>query len=283
MFENIILVILYNKEIKDSMTVKHLLKCEPLLNTKIVIWNNGPSSVHFTDSENLFNEYGYSFEYFERLNNCSLAEAYNVVIERNSALRYIILDHDSQINDGYLKDINLISTDEVGMPKIYVNNTLVNPCIDMIPIENTPDDLGRKIVTTIGSGLVVGSCVASLIKENFGNIFDERFILYGVDTTFCYRLSMLKIQKSIKIIHGFEHSLSRLGLEKEKSETLVFRKKERSCDLGLRIRYYRAGRVSGLFSFLLSSFKRLLLRKEQQYNFFIVVSCILLGKHIRKR
>lgn len=283
MFDNIILVILYNKEIKDSMTVRHLLKCELLLNTKVVIWNNGPSSVQFTDSESMFNEYGYCFEYIESLNNCSLAEIYNEVFDRNHALRYIILDHDSQISDVYLKDVSLISSNEVGMPKIYVNNTLVNPCIDMRPIENPPDDLGSKIITTIGSGLVIGNSIASLIKENFGNVFDERFVLYGVDTTFCYRLSMLKIQNPIKIIHGFEHSLSRLGLEKERIETLVFRKKERSCDLGLRIRFYRAGRVSGLFSFFLSFFKRLVLRKEQQYNFFIVISCILLGKHIRKR
>lgn len=283
MFENIILIILYNKEIKDSMTVKHLLKCEPLLNTKVVVWNNGPFPVQFSDSESLFNEYGYSFEYIESLNNRSLAEIYNIVIDRNHALRYVILDHDSKVSDFYLRDVSLISSDGVGMPKIYVNNTLVNPCIDMSPIESPPADLGNKIITTIGSGLVIGNSVASLVKENFGNVFDERFILYGVDTTFCYRLSMLEIQNLIKIIHGFEHSLSRLGLEKEKIETLEFRKKERSCDLGLRIRFYHAGRVSGFFSFFLSFFKRFLLRKEQQYNFFIVISCILLGKHIRKR
>ncbi|MCF6691505.1 hypothetical protein INS55_22250 [Raoultella terrigena] len=234
-------------------------------------------------SEKKFNEYGYGFEYVERLNNCSLAEIYNTLINRNQARRYIILDHDSQVNNLYLKDINYVSSNEVGMPRIYVNNNLVNPCINMSPIEKIPNYLGKNIITTIGSGLVVGSDIASFVEKKFGNVFDERFVLYGVDTTFCYRINTLNIPNTIKIINGFEHSLSRLEVESENVETLMFRKKERSCDLGLRIRYYSTERISQLFSFLLSSFKRLLLRREQQYNFFTVLSCMLLGKHIKKR
>ena len=281
MVDNLILIVLYNKKIEDSTTVRNLLECKTLSNSKVVIWNNGPLSIPLNNINERFIDCGYQFEYIEELTNSSLAKVYNSVL-RIPASKYIILDHDSTVNESYLKEVVIISSNEVGMPRIYSGNQLVNPCINMLPIVDVSSRLSGEVITTIGSGLVIGNAVASLMKDKFGEVFDERFILYGVDTTFCYRLHSLDKKATIKIINGFEHSLSRLESHNENLETLIFRKKERSCDLGLRIRFYSVGRIRELTSYLLSSCKRFLLRREQQYYFLNVLHCIIFGKHIRK-
>lgn len=280
MVDNLILVVLYNKKIEDSATLMSLLACNTVISSKVIVWNNGPNTISLNDFHEKFEDHGYQFEYVEALNNSSLAMIYNNVLNI-PATRYIILDHDSTLNDEYLSDIVHISSNEVGMPKIYSGDALVNPCVNMLPIFNLSKVLPGQLVTTIGSGLVIGNGIASSIRNKFGDVFDERFMLYGVDTTFCYRLHNLHKKNVVKIINGFKHSLSRLESNIESKETLMFRKKERSCDLGLRIRFYKNGRFKELTSLILSFCKRFILRREQQYSLYIVFYCLFTGAHIR--
>ncbi|WP_413691538.1 hypothetical protein [Psychromonas sp. KJ10-2] len=109
-------------------------------------------------------------------------------------------------------------------------------------IQNKPYYSGVNItrkskVVSIGSGLVIGRDVAAFVKKIYGDIFDERFYLYGVDTTFFLRVFNSNLSNRINIISGFQHSLSRL--QKESNEVKKFRCIERSYDKGLTIRFYK--------------------------------------------
>ncbi|HDV9415866.1 TPA: hypothetical protein RKV49_005423, partial [Raoultella ornithinolytica] len=225
--------------------------------------------------------YGYEFAFFETIQNASLAYIYNQVVSLFNSKRYILLDHDSQLSSEYINDINLVLPDKIGMPEIFFNGELVNPCINMLPCQNLKNRLPDVPVMTIGSGLVLGRNIVEQLIDVYGKIFDERFYLYGVDTTFCLRVFNAGITSSIMLIHGFEHSLSRLEIEN--GPIKEFRRIERSCDLALRIRYYvpinkwykEVPRV------YLSSLKKLILHSEQQYNITVFSKVFIRGKHFR--
>lgn len=67
MVDNLILIVLYNKKIEDSTTVRNLLECKTLSNSKVVIWNNGPLSIPLNNINERFIDCGYQFEYIEEL------------------------------------------------------------------------------------------------------------------------------------------------------------------------------------------------------------------------
>ncbi|WBW62915.1 glycosyltransferase family protein [Klebsiella electrica] len=284
-FDNVILILLYNRSPSESRTLISLLNCDFYLkNTKVILWNNGPSSISSASISKELTQRGYFFEYIETLNNESLSYIYNKVLNNNSAGRYILLDHDSVLNDSYLKDVSALSFNCVGMPLIYVNGVVVNPCINnriMIQDDNICDLSENDIITTIGSGIVIGSDVVSQVREKFGSVFDERFYLYGVDTTFCFRIHNLISADRIKIIYGIEHSLSRL--ESESSNIKKFRRKERSFDLALQLRFYSSKKT--LFfklPFLIASvIKKKILRKESNIEIYYFVLALVKGRHYK--
>ncbi|MEY0174293.1 hypothetical protein AB7W14_03890 [Providencia rettgeri] len=171
---------------------------------------------------------------------------------------------------------------QIGMPLIYANNKVVNPCVNGQPIKSKCLVFSEKTcVTTIGSGLIIGKDIIDIISRKYQNTFDDRFLLYGVDTTFCYRLQECHLYKHIVICSGFEHSLSRL--EKEESTIKHFRRKERSIDIGLRIKFYykKTTWPKHILLLLLSNLKKRILRKKQEYYFIKILKTIIKGKHER--
>lgn len=163
------------------------------------------------------------------------------------------------------------------MPLIFKDNEIVNPCNHATPVSGLRLIEKEDYITTIGSGLVLGKNVIKRILQRHSTVFDERFYLYGVDTTFCYRLNDLNLFESILIISGFEHSLSRLEIED--SETLRFRQIERSKDLALRVRYYCSlqEKMKEIAMLLGSYFKKSLLKKQQQYQLGMFVKTFMKG------
>ena len=102
MFETAILILLYNKEIKDSSTINSLACTDyHYPNAKLVIWNNGPAPFKSTDCTKL-ESLGYAVAVKETLNNKSLAVIYNKFLVENAAERYVLLDDDSELNPAYI-------------------------------------------------------------------------------------------------------------------------------------------------------------------------------------
>lgn len=280
-YDNIILVVLYNKKILECRTILSLLKNKALKNSKIVVWNNGPTGINIIDAQEKIESYGYEFSFFETIHNASLAYIYNQVITLFKSIRYILLDHDSLLSNEYVDDINLVLPNRIGMPEIFFNGELVNPCINMLPCQSLKDRLPNVPIMTIGSGLVLGRNIVEQLIDIYGKVFDERFYLYGVDTTFCLRVFNAGITSSIMLIHGFEHSLSRLEIEN--GPIKKFRRIERSCDLALRIRYYVPIKkwYKEVPRIYLSSLKKLIFHSEQQYNLTVFSKVFIRGKHVR--
>lgn len=281
MNKQLFLIVVYNKKIAESCTFNKVVNSKFSDDSLCVIWNNGPTSCE----EEFLNVYEYNknIRYHETLHNISLAKIYNEVINKYNAQIYIILDDDSSLTDAYFEAVKQISPNEVGMPVIYYDRKIINPCINGQIYSKGINIDANDTITTIGSGLVVGRGVASQLFKAYNSVFDERFYLYGVDTTFCFRLNKLKINDKIKIIDGFEHGLSRL--EGKNDKLTLFRKIERSNDLALQIRYYKEKKHWFLMMVLLlaSSIKKFITFQPQQYKYSTIIKTFVKGKHERQR
>ncbi len=281
MNKQLFLIVVYNKKIAESCTFNKVVNSKFSDDSLCVIWNNGPTSCE----EEFLNVYEYNknIRYHETLHNISLAKIYNEVINKYNAQIYIILDDDSSLTDAYFEAVKQISPNEVGMPVIYYDRKIINPCINGQIYSKGINIDANDTITTIGSGLVVGRDVASQLFKAYNSVFDERFYLYGVDTTFCFRLNKLKINDKIKIIDGFEHGLSRL--EGKNDKLTLFRKIERSNDLALQIRYYKEKKHWFFMMVLLlaSSIKKFITFQPQQYKYSTIIKTFVKGKHERQR
>lgn len=281
MFNIAILVLLYNKEISESKTLSSLISSEAQFSTaKLVIWNNGPEKLASYDVSHLTG-LGYEVQIEETINNESLAVIYNRFIENIQSEKYVLLDDDSVLNDNYIKAANGSKNSEVSMPIITSGGRIVNPKINTSTYVKGQSIASNDKVITIGSGLVVGREIVLKLLNNFSTVFDERFYLYGVDTTFCYRLVISKLIKNVRVIHGFEHSLSRL--EHESESLTAFRRKERSYDVALTYRYYYPIHLSliSINRIILSAIKNYFLSKKSKVYVYHLVKGFITGIHYR--
>ncbi|MEN9018518.1 MAG: hypothetical protein ABF331_08455, partial [Hellea sp.] len=215
---------------------KSLTDSEPYMSLNIevsiidifVIWNYGPNKVTkpLSFSGTLIND----------LDNRSLSEIYNWFVDSFNADKYIIFDDDSCLVSGlspYLVD----NCSDLILPRIKDGGKYFYPINSSGTILSCENEIVHKKIFSITSGLCFNQDTVNYLKSMFGNVFDEDFAFYGVDTSFFYRVNMIK---NIKLSIGGEiyHSLS-----KNSSEDLVtsnFRKAERIKDLALQVRKYRS-------------------------------------------
>ena len=227
-----ILVVLYNKMICESKTLRSLKdelnSCES--NVELFIWNNGPVDLvldYDVNCEvNLIND----------LNNKALSKVYNSFIEMSSSEKYIILDDDSELSFNFLSRANKVRADHLGLPIVKTTKGVVYPIVNNKINHNiesgTLIDLSEcDFVKSIGSGLVISVEIINRMKKTYGFVFDERFFLYGVDTTFFINLNKMNF-RSFYIYGKICHSLSK---EEELSD---FRIKEFTYSYALINRYY---------------------------------------------
>jgi hypothetical protein len=281
MFETAILILLYNKEIKDSSTINSLINSKHQYpNTKLVIWNNGPVNLKNLGClilENL----GYEVAVKETLNNESLAVIYNQFLAQNEANKYILLDDDSQLSSPYILASSQSKNHETSMPIITSQNVIHAPIVNNQPYSPDVNLTSKDKVMTIGSGLVIGKEISEKLKQKYGEVFDERFYFYGVDNSFCLRLFETGLTTSIKMIAGFNHSLSRL--ENEDNKTTKFRQLERSYSTGLELRYYFP-MLDALVIILrtgLITIKKTFLGQKRSLSFINLLNAYITGKHYR--
>ncbi|MEZ9590422.1 hypothetical protein AB4302_05535 [Vibrio breoganii] len=284
MFDLSILVVIYGRSISDSSTLQSLKSNKLLKSTvSLTIWNNGPVALDTKNELDEFIESGFETSYVETISNLSLAEIYNKFILENSSASYVILDHDSFITNDLFNSYLRFPSNKVGLPKIDAMGEIKAPFINGQIISKDYKFKNNDLVTSIGSGVIIGSSVICDMKKRFIKVFDERFYLYGVDTTFFKRIySMDSMDNSVfMLLPELKHSLSRL--EKEDKLVTSFRIIERSYDFGLVLRYYTPVYLVPIrLSYqLLKHVKKLILKEKIIYNFKHVLRALVTGRHYR--
>ncbi len=277
-----ILVLLYNKEITDSQTIKSLIfNKDRLGGCCLTIWNNGPNKLKDLSLSDMIID-KCEIKIVETIENLSLSQIYNTFIQDNNAEKYIVLDDDSSITREYLDDALKCNDVELAVPLIKYKNKNVGPFIDGTVASYQMLCSEDSTVIAIGSGMVITKNAAMIVKSAYGDIFDENFRFYGVDVTFCYRVNSLKNKINVKVISGFEHSLSKM--QNESKQMKEFRKKERSYDLGLRLRYYYPIEKSLMIIFktiTLTFLKKCLLIENTKYNNIHLIHAFITGNHYK--
>lgn len=273
-------VLLYNKNYNESKTLTRLLEFSNIIKgSKVVLWNNGPNCLY---EVGVFEPYTdkLSFEFKETVNNESLSKIYNAFIKENNSDFYVILDDDSDLTLDYITE--LVDLEEkclIATPIISDNNNFHYPVYQGKVVDKAPKFASEPLFS-IGSGLVISHELKLFFLKTYGEVFDERFYFYGVDTSFFYRLFLNKLTGEIKVINGFEHSLSKLS----KSQSLSkFRKLERSYDWGMQLRWYCGFGVAikSLTSLCLKNFLRTVFKQQKLLSFRATFSAYVKGTHYK--
>jgi len=266
-----ILVVLYSCEVYRSKTIQTLIS-SGVEGGRLVVWNNGPRVLKEWDVTALKSSGFDDVVVIETIDNIALSKIYNNFMVRWAADRYVFLDHDSTLNEGYLEKIFCDAPIDIGVPLIEALGEVRSPTIKGGFREGPYFESDQFFA--IGSGLILGAKAVRLLEDRFTKVFDERFYLYGVDTVFFFRIRIAGMTNLIKVIGGFEHSLSRLEVETPTMK--AFRKIERSYEIGLKTRYY--------FRKTKSAFVKILIKRclgFETLSIRSILKAFLSGKHYR--
>jgi hypothetical protein len=225
-----VLVVLYGCEYRDSVTLLSLAELDVCKNTKLVIWNNGP--IHVSDDLNLQNSF--DVEIKTSIENLPLSYIYNLFLNQFICEKYVFFDHDSEICSNYLNKLKIENSD-LFMPRIMVGGKCFFPtsrCSLKAITENIKTD--SHAITSIMTGICISEKLKYLFINKFNSVFDERFALYGVDSTFFNRLTQIE-KVEVSVFGDVQHSLSSQDPVESKSE---FRRKERAFDVAIQLRHY---------------------------------------------
>lgn len=270
-----VLVVLYNKIISDSATLRTMLLCNDLCNVDLTVVNNGPKSIpqvqeFLSSNESLF----LGIRYIEHLENKPLSKVYNDFIDCNSrADYYVIIDDDSKLESTFFRKI-VLNTFDICVPRILSvdDGQYYYPTVKGVPITSEGyidiDDL-----ISISSGLTIKRDVVTLLKNKYGSVFDENFALYGVDTSFFLRLKELDCRLNVICSSTIMHSLSRAN----NSKPSLFRERERLYDAAIIARRY-PNRIR-IYYFVKRLLKNIILFNRE--NLFSLITCFIKGKHPR--
>ncbi|EEZ40490.1 hypothetical protein [Photobacterium damselae] len=266
-----ILIVIYNKKLEESSSFQSIINSLSLVDKglNVVIWNNGPVSI--LDEAERYKEIFFE----ETLYNEGLAILYNKFIDKYPAEKFLILDDDSTFKVDFITKL-LLSKNEISLPLIIAGECIRYPRYKGKIVNNNSVLNETKSLISIGSGLCISDKVVELMIKKYGSVFDENFYLYGVDSTFFYRLNDIDI-KSINISGEIYHSLSKYEPESDKRKK--FRFIERGYDLSLQLKYYPSIKIiKSVFKHTLSLLFNYELRLILDF-----LKCYLNGYHPRKK
>lgn len=188
----LILVVIYNVDLKASETITSLLNSRHYLNnSSVIVWDN---SLHFQQQSTVdwvaagIND----VRYIHRAENITLSKIYNEVINKHRDDKYshlILLDQDSTFGPEYFfqlnKSINRFRDISLFLPIVISSNQIVSPAnIFLFKGEYWGDKkiglVKAKHKTAINSGMVISF---EYLRDKFPG-YDERFKFYGTDTFF---------------------------------------------------------------------------------------------------
>lgn len=283
MYQLSILVLLYNCGLEESKTLSSLFNVSfNLSNVKLVVWNNGPEKIKY---KNISNGKNIEIEFIQTVHNESLSKIYNSFIDNNASVKYLILDHDSTVDQQYINSVMSSEIHNISIPEIICGGVIRAPFVNGKVYNKNMIFNNSDFIVSIGSGLVIGNDVIREMKNEYGRVFDERFFLYGVDTSFFKRLNkcLKKNAFEICVLPPINHSLSKLETEDE--DISRFRIIERSYDMGLNLRYYTSTcKVPmHLMKYLFTDVMSCILNKKRYYSFLILIKAFFQGKHYRSK
>ncbi|ATA18621.1 GT2 family glycosyltransferase [Gibbsiella quercinecans] len=272
------LVVLYNKQIDEAKTLTTLLNFD-VSNVDLTIINNGPDVIRGEGDVYLkLKGKSGSIKLINHIDNKPLSKLYNEFIENNNSDVYVIFDDDSEITEEYMRALGNCKKYDLLIPRILSisDDKYYYPC------ENNNTVMVGKIVSelnvmSISSGLSISARVVKMMIKEFHHVFDERFALYGIDTSFFLRIRRLR-RKNIPIdilcAGVLFHSLSRV---ENKSKYSAFRRIERLYDIALTAKHYPEY-IS--FFAIIKQIIKLSIRFD--FKFIILfLSCYISGKHPR--
>ncbi|RJF58393.1 glycosyl transferase [Serratia inhibens] len=235
--DNAIVVVVYNKDIEDSITLNTLVNYD-FHNSKLVIHNNGPKNITLTgDIASKINDKFKVVELVNCLSNSPLSMLYNKFIQDNIGVKqFIILDDDSTITEEFVQAINCNEAD-MELPRIISRTDHVTYYpIEKKKVVTVDRELDPRNSFSIGSGLVIHRSLVEKFQKHNISLFDENYALYGVDVSVFRRMYQL-IDKGenfkIKTSSFLKHSLSRT-----EGKESPFRIKERLIDIAVTTRRY---------------------------------------------
>ncbi|CAI4163687.1 conserved hypothetical protein [Alteromonas macleodii] len=210
-----IIVVLYNKAIKNSTTIKSLsnLKNDDF---SVLLFNNGPSLINPDEEDRALIEKFLNIKIVQDIDNRPLSIIYNEFIENVKADSYLILDDDSYVKPSLI--LKYLSADlsldlHVPIIRSKSNGEICYPLYDNEIVKSSTvldfDDSFR----TIGSGILMSKCLIDKFRFFDGEIFDTRFSLYGVDFSLFRRMTLLlhkHVEFKISVVGELEHSLSKV-------------------------------------------------------------------------
>ncbi|HBQ3164907.1 glycosyltransferase [Klebsiella variicola] len=271
-----VLVIIYDKKLEDSKTLQTLTN-NTFLDFNLTIVNNGPNLIK--DDEPFFIDISRRVrgtKLINRVENAPLSKLYNEFILNNkNSDYYIIFDDDSDVSPDFMHIVSLQEAD-ILLPRIYSvdDNQYYYPIQDGVIInESTKVDPGT--IMSISSGLVLKKKLVDYFNIIYnGGIFDERFALYGIDTSFFLRLHKLSNRNKIHAacISTIKHSLSRVSSVKSEFRTL-----ERLYDAAITARHYPHFLTKRKFAHIILYY----IYKLQFKYVFVLLLYFIKGKHPR--
>lgn len=192
MIKLLIPVVVYKKQLKISSSVLSLMQSIRLIsNSKVLVYDNSPSSQSYQDVERFFLDQSVEFEYRHCPENRSLSKIYNESIDEALANGYeyiCFLDQDSHLDEPYfieIKDVKEKYKPMLMLPRVLYKDVLVSPTKKYLfkgfyfgRIES--GFYYKKNISAINSGIVVSSEYYKMT----GFRYDERLKFYGTDDYF---------------------------------------------------------------------------------------------------
>ena len=188
----LILVVVYNIDVKESESINSLIGSNDYItNSCVLVWDNSLDVQQPTSIEWLFDRIKH-VEYIHKPENIPLSRVYNEVINKNCLENYdylILLDQDSTFTVDFFcqlnKSINEFKNVPLFLPIVISSNQIVSPA-DIFMFKGKywkSKRLGlveSKYKAAINSGMVISF---DYLKNRFAG-YDERLKFYGTDTYF---------------------------------------------------------------------------------------------------
>jgi GT2 family glycosyltransferase len=162
-----LVVVLYKEKPEESKTFQTLKttlfsKKEAINDVEVILYDNSPQKQAF----NSLRYEGISVSYIHDARNLGIATAYNYawsVAKGNGSQWLLLLDHDTELTDAYIKEVlNIpeVATDVVAIvPKVRSENRLISPVYShsLRPLQEASPvpGLQKKPVMAINSGALL--------------------------------------------------------------------------------------------------------------------------------
>lgn len=267
------LVVLYNKSLYTSDTLKGLLSAAPQLQNmkaSIFVWDN--SNIASLNSNEIdFLSEKFSFEYYHCPSNKPLSYVYNKVIDKFVALseyKYlVVLDDDSQILPEYFDELkNIIASHnnvDIILPVAKSNNVIISPA----KLFFVKGKYFKKIKSGVYTGKLLAINSGMAIAKSFIELnnfrYDTRLLSYGTDN-YIMNVANNNHAKYYIMNSVFEHGYSFYDCNDFKKKVEVFSQIKHANRIAFSLNAFQVLMIS-MYNFI-ASFKNAV--KHRSLKFF---------------